>query len=207
VPNYDKSLYTINENELPLLTDAWKQYENTHKASLRTGLLVQGSMLLGSAALGVATGGIGLVAAGGAAIAFGGQIANALIKQQDIKNTPDDLVNTGDDVGLNFIKNNLYITENQYEIESSYKQRLFNYFKHYGYKCNDFKVPNLKSRYYYNYIKTIGCNIDSNIDNKYITRIREIFDKGITLWHYRDETTFKGIENYDYENVEMSLIE
>lgn len=207
VSNYDKSLYTINENELPLLTDAWKQYENTHKASLRTGLLVQGNMLLASAALGVATGGIGLVAAGGAAIAFGGQIANELIKQQDIKNTPDDLVNTGDDVGLNFIKNKLYISENQYEIEKSYKQRLFNYFKHYGYKCNDFKVPNLKSRYYYNYIKTIGCNIDSNIDNKYITRIREIFDKGVTLWHYRDESTFKGIENYDYENVEMSLIE
>lgn len=205
--NYERTQYNVSENELPLINDAWKQYEIANKASLRSGLLVKTDMLLAGAVLGAATGGIGLAAAGAATIGFGGQIANQLIQHQNIKQTPDDLKSSGDDLGIKYVKDKLYLIYEKYEIESSYKQRLFNYFKHYGYKCNDFKVPNLKTRYYYNYIKTIGCNIDSNIDNKYITRIREIFDKGITLWHYRDDTTFKGIENYDYENVEMSLIE
>ena len=43
-------------------------------------------------------------------------------------------------------------------------QKLYNYFYHYGYKANIFKSPNIRSRYYFNYIKTIGVNIKSNID-------------------------------------------
>ena len=77
---------------------------------------------------------------------------------------------------------------------------------HYGYACNDFKKPNLRSRYYYNYIKTIEANIKTNIDSDYRDRIQNIFDNGVCIWHYRTPNTFKGVNNYNYENVEMSII-
>ena len=37
--------------------------------------------------------------------------------------------------------------------------------------------------------------------------IANIFNNGITIWHYRNATTFKGVNNYDYENVETNLME
>ena len=77
---------------------------------------------------------------------------------------------------------------------------------HYGYKCNNFKKPNTRSRYYFNYIKTIDANIKSNINRDYITELENLFNNGVTIWHYRDATTFKGMRNYDYENVEMALL-
>ena len=49
----------------------------------------------------------------------------------------------------------------------------------------------------------ILCSLDNNISNK----LRSIFENGITIWHYRNSETFKGIGNYDYYNKEMSLME
>ena len=64
-----------------------------------------------------------------------------------------------------------------------------------------------RSRYYFNYIKTIGANIKTNIDADFRAEIENAYNNGITIWHYRNATTFKGVNNYDYENVETNLME
>ena len=83
---------------------------------------------------------------------------------------------------------------------------MYNYFYHYGYLTNEFKVPDIKSRYYFNYIEIPDINIKTKIDNEYIQKLRSIYAQGITFWHYRDESTWLGVDDYTYENVEMNLI-
>lgn len=61
------------------------------------------------------------------------------------------------------------------------------YFTCYGYACNKVKVPNLRARPYWNYVKTIGCNIRPNVTNgglpaSAMADICRIYDKGITFW-------------------------
>lgn len=57
------------------------------------------------------------------------------------------------------------------------------YFSMFGYKVNEVKVPNLRSRTYWNYIKTIDCNIEADIPQADLEEIKQMFNNGLTLWH------------------------
>ena len=52
-----------------------------------------------------------------------------------------------------------------------------------GYASNEVKVPNLKNRRNWNYIKTIGANILGDIPQGDLQVIKSIFDNGVTLSH------------------------
>ena len=58
-----------------------------------------------------------------------------------------------------------------------------NYFTMYGYKVNSLETINIHKRTYFDYIKTIGCNIIGNIPQKDLEEIRNLFDNGLTIWH------------------------
>ena len=205
--NLDNVVISTNNNELALLNDAWRNYEAQNKASLRSGILTSGALAGAGVILGVATGGIGLAVAGGAILSQASQISNEIIKRHNIQETPDSLKKAmGSIVVDRLIKDNNMLVE-LHEIDNEHKVRVYNYLYHYGYKCNDFKKPNTRSRYYFNYIKTIGANIKTEIDADFRAEIANIFNNGITIWHYRNALTFKGINNYDYENVETNLME
>ncbi len=194
-------------NEIPLRTDAWLQYLSQNKAQLITGFITDTLKTGASIGLGIATGGMGLAVAGSQAINFAGNIANKVAQINDIKNTPDEVKKASTDVVNEFLVNDLYITITTREIRPQFRHKIFEYFYHYGYKCNDFKTPNIRSRYYFNYIKTIGANIKTNIDSVYRDELQRIYDAGVTIWHYRNASTFKGVNNYKYENVEINLME
>lgn len=57
------------------------------------------------------------------------------------------------------------------------------YFSMYGYKVNIVKVPNITGRANWNYVKTIGANIEGLIPEFYLNEIKGLFNAGITLWH------------------------
>lgn len=202
---YNTTNSTISE--LPLSNDAYISYMAQNKASATTGVALNIATGLGTLGLGLATGGIGLIAGVGMAVNSATQIANNLIKMQDLKDTPDSIRQAGNNAEFDLLDNNYQIVLSELRIKESYRTKLFNYFYHYGYKCNDFKKPNTRSRYYFNYIKTIGANIKTNIDADFRAEIENAYNNGITIWHYRDALTFKGINNYDYENVETNLME
>lgn len=205
--NLDNVVISTNNNEMALLNDAWRNYEAQNKASLRSGILSSGALASAGVIFGVATGGVGLALAGGAILSQASQITNEIIKRHNIQETPDSLKKAmGSIVVDRLIKDNNMLVE-LHEIDNDHKVRVYNYLYHYGYKCNNFITPNLRSRYYFNYIKTIGANIETNIDASYKNELVQIFDNGITIWHYRDSTTFKGVNNYEYENVETNLLE
>ena len=58
-----------------------------------------------------------------------------------------------------------------------------NFFTMYGYKVNITKIPNITGRTYWNYIKTIGCNVEGDIPQEDLETIRSVCDSGITFWH------------------------
>ncbi|MBR4003563.1 MAG: hypothetical protein IKI95_05885 [Clostridia bacterium] len=69
-------------------------------------------------------------------------------------------------------------------IKKEYAQIIDRYFDMYGYKVNALKVPNIRGRLNWNYVKTIGCNITGNIPQLDLEKIKSLFDNGITLWHH-----------------------
>lgn len=70
-----------------------------------------------------------------------------------------------------------------YTIKSQFAERLDKYFDMFGYKTNKIKIPNLNNRPTWNYVKTIGANIEGFIPQNDLSEIISLFDNGITLWH------------------------
>ena len=65
----------------------------------------------------------------------------------------------------------------------------------YGYKVNEVKVPNYKTRANYNYIHTQNVNIVGNMDSTALREIKRMFDEGVTMWHSEINFTNYSIEN------------
>lgn len=191
-------------NEIALTSDKWQEYLSQNKASAVAGVAVN----LGTSALTTAIGAITAnpLAIAGGVLSLGQNVANTIIRQQDIKQEPNSVKSQGNNASFTLVRQIIGLELEYYTITDANKKRLFNYFNHYGYQCNDFKKPNLRSRYYFNYLRTIGINIKSNIDSIYVNELKSMFNNGVTIWHYRDSNTWKGTNNYDYENAEMNLI-
>ena len=68
-------------------------------------------------------------------------------------------------------------------IKQEYARIIDDFFTMYGYKINRVKTPNLNTRSNWNYVKTIGANIEGDIPEEYLNKIKAIFNNGVTLWH------------------------
>lgn len=209
----DTTLINNTLNDLTVASSKLSDYLAQNKASATTGLAVNTALDVGVATLrtgiGIATGNPFAISN---AISDVGGIARRLInenmKRQDLAQGSLNFKAKGNNIYayVQQYGSNTGLKVRKYSISDSFKNFVYNYFYHYGYVSNDFKIPNIKSRYYFNYIQIPDINIKSRIDNEYIQKIKSIYDKGITFWHYRDENTWLGVDDYTYENVEMNLI-
>lgn len=71
-------------------------------------------------------------------------------------------------------------------IDRYHAEIIDNYFSMYGYATRRVKIPNISSRPYWNYVKTIGSNIGGDICMEDLQKINSIFDKGVTFWRTSD---------------------
>lgn len=71
-------------------------------------------------------------------------------------------------------------------IQPYYAQRLDNIFSMFGYKVDMVKIPETKSRPLWNFVKTKGCNLRSSIADVDENNLRDMYDKGFTIWHNPD---------------------
>lgn len=192
--------------EMPLRTDAWLSYLSQNKNSLVTGMKTQALQTLGGIVQGVAGGSFGVAQGIGSVVGAFSQVANNIAQIKDLKETPDTVSKPNIDYINNFINKDLFYIETLYKLPYDIENRVFNYLYTYGYSVKKFGTPDLRSRYYFNFIKTISSNIISELDDSFINKIAQIYDKGITIWHYRNANKWKGILNYEYENLEMSIV-
>ena len=68
-------------------------------------------------------------------------------------------------------------------VREEYAKIIDQYFSMYGYSINEVKLPNITGRSNWNYVKTIGANIEGDIPEGDINEIKSLFNNGITLWH------------------------
>jgi len=205
--NNGKTYNIVNAtvNDLPLKSDAYLNYLSQNRASATTGIALS---LAGSAValgLGVATGGVALPLLAGTALTGVSTVGSELAKRKDLQTTPDSLKQAGNNIAFSFVDDSIDLRHMRFEIDTRWRKILGDFWATYGYKCNELKIPDLKSRYYYNYIKMYQANIYGDIDNDELTRIRQIFETGVTFWHYNDGD-INMINDYKFDNVERSLL-
>lgn len=68
-------------------------------------------------------------------------------------------------------------------IRAEYARIIDDFWTMYGYKVNVVKTPSITGRQYWNYVKTIDCNIEGDIPQEDLLVVRKMFDKGCTFWH------------------------
>lgn len=121
---------------------------------------------------------------GGATMASGlGQIAGTMQENYQHSLIPDTAKGNGNSGDITFSAGNMDIPLYKMCIRSEMAQSIDSYFSMFGYKVNIVKVPNITGRTNWNYVKTIGANIEGLIPEFYLNEIKGLFNAGITLWH------------------------
>lgn len=234
IKNYKKdpegratSVLQLGSEEIPLTSDEYYNYMLANRNQIdanRTTAIVNsvantGKAIVGGAVAGGSMGGIwgaiGGAVVGGVSGAVDGtvnytnMIRQENARQDDLKNMPDTIINSNDAM-LNALDRNEYLTLYRYKICCEFEEILADTFNMTGYTVKRVKVPNLKTRTRFNYIKTIGANVVprdlyySFLNQDDLNRLKQIFDNGITFWHY-NANDFNPLD-YSYENIETSLI-
>jgi hypothetical protein len=210
ISSLENAIINNDPNDVPVITDMLSAYLQGNRNSLMTQKAqiqynqqmnaLKGSISTvtgaGQGAMEGASGGLAGSIAGGLAGGFMSgintiqqsqnaqyQIASLMSKQEDVSNVPPSLSKLGSNIAFDFGNGvqGVYVIKRQ--IKQEYIDRLTDYFKMYGYKTNDVKVPNLHTRRSWNYVQTVDANITGNIPNQDIQQIKNIFDSGVTLWH------------------------
>lgn len=84
-------------------------------------------------------------------------------------------------------------------IRADYAKRIDQFFDMYGYKVNTVKVPNLKGRAVWNYVKTVGSVVLGGFDAMERRKVAAILDKGVTFWHAPESM-------YHYELADANVV-
>ena len=83
--------------------------------------------------------------------------------------------------------NTCYNMNKFYFIKMSIKQEcaqiIDNFFTMYGYKVNRLAFPNINKRSNWDYMKCIDVNLEGDIPESDLDKIRNLFNNGCTFWH------------------------
>lgn len=127
--------------------------------------------------------------AGGAFVGTGlRQIFDTMQENYQHSLIPDSAKGNTNSGDITFSAGNMDIPLYKMSIRYEMAESIDGYFSMFGYKVNVVKVPNITGRRYWNYVKTVGANIEGLIPEFYMDEIKSMFNAGITLWH--DPTKF-----------------
>lgn len=177
------------------------------------GLNVAG--LIASIGLSFVPGGqaIGIAGAVGAGLGLAGQLVNyAKTTAQNEENIQRKLAETqrqavsvlnADDYDLlyEYTRNKAKLC--LYEVSPKMKEVLDDLFYYAGYIVNEQMIPEISSRYWFNFVQaTLVINDSSNLTSEIEDDIKEKFEQGVTFLHYHNKFDFKQ----EMENWETSLL-
>lgn len=179
--NHDEG---INMGKYPTLS--WVNDEFTN-------WLTQNAVNIGISAIGniaQIVGGVAMLGGGATAVSGGTAIFNGLVgiadtvgqvyQKSKIPTQVEGNINSGDVITA--MNKNDFIFYDM-SIKEEYAKIIDSYFNMFGYKVNVVKAPNITGRLNWNFVKTIANNFEGDIPQKYLEKIKNIFDNGITLWH------------------------
>lgn len=204
VPNFDTMRPEMldmavnnNQTDVPLISDALVEYVQTKKASERAGLVVQGANAVIGAGLALGLGGANpITAAAGAALSVAGNIGTVLAHRKDLENTPNTVRSPGNDYGFEYAANSAGLSLFSVSPTMPRLKEIINYFERFGIAIKKSVQINARCRAYWNFVKTIGARVVSPLTSEYTAKLRDIFDAGVRIWHYRSGQTFYGVGVY-----------
>lgn len=125
--------------------------------------------------------------AGSGAAQMAGDLVNVAI-QQHLAKTQANMVSDQVQGNLNagdflWAKYRSPFTYMPMSVKPEYARCIDEFFSQFGYKCNRVKLPNIRGRRNWNYVKTVGCYIAGDIPQADMQEIKSMFDRGITIWH------------------------
>lgn len=128
-------------------------------------------------------------------------IVNQVVTEEDMKRIPNQLT-TGSDYQY-VLQNCQYLYSFVHEISEKDLMRVGLFFHQYGYSQNKLMInPNLKSRKYFNYVKTGDVVLSGNVPKFAQDQLKSILQNGTTIWHMNQSDNFIG--NYEPDNVEYN---
>jgi hypothetical protein len=164
--NYDEGLILNGFPQCSFNTDAFKNWLTQNQFSIAIGGV--------SSVLQFGTGNY----IGGAMSAL--NMANEIYKHSLLPIQAKGNVGSGNlNIGLRINKFEFFYNM----ITDEYAKMIDNYFEKYGYKVNVMKVPETKTRPYWNYVKTKDVNLIGDIPVNDMKELKSIYDNGVTLWH------------------------
>lgn len=225
--DYGTFLLSQRDNEYPVFNSAWLNYskygqkydKKANNLSYTSNVFGVGATLGSSIAL-FALGGpggkalsagriAGLIISGIASIANASVSISNTINSQKAKE--EELLHQAANVSgindLNLLKwyNGNALQLMRYSCDDQIKYQVYDYLRLYGYANNTYGIPNVTSRYWYNYIQ---CDAKFNIDstavyNKFIDDIIARYKLGVTVYH--NHSNQWDLEQ-QYENWETSIL-
>ena len=91
-----------------------------------------------------------------------------------------------------------------YKVSEQMENILDDLFYYGGYVCNEQKIPNVKSRYWFNYVQaSLVLEETNNLTEEIENDIKEKFENGVTFMHLRNNTFDLKQEK---ENMETSIV-
>ena len=183
--NYDEG---INLGKLPQLNWTTDQYINW--------LTQNGINIATSVGGGLLTTGVGIatsnpVVLGGGLLSIANSVGE-VYKHSLVPPQAEGNLNSGDVATASGY--NCFTVYNM-TIRNEYAQIIDKYFDMFGYKVNLVKVPNKNHRANWWYTKCIDVNIDGDIPNNDMQKIKDCYNKGITFWK-----NASNIQNYSLSN-------
>lgn len=220
---YEQFLLGNRNNELPIFTSAYLNYiKNGYNYDvsskdrqnamnwLSTGLQIGGAII--SFALSGVTGGtstaLGLSLVTTATSSIANTIASNIQAEANIeqklaaaKNTATSVSGSNDLDMINWYSGNKLL-KTTYNISEQQKSNIFDLFYKTGYSCNEIGIPNVHSRYRFNFLQcTPDFTTKSNPEwQEYLKDVIARFELGVTYFH-----TYSDFEQ-QYENWESWLM-
>lgn len=178
--NYKHIDYNFSEgiNALKLPIGSWQ-------GDVYTNWLTQNSVNLGVNLATSTAGIVAGVATGNVASGVSGilGIASTLGSVYEHSRIPNQVYGNQNSGDVTFSDNKSTFTIYRRTIKYEYAKMIDDFFTMYGYKVNRLATPNIHKRANWDYMKCIDVNLEGDIPEKDLDKIRSLFNNGCTFWH------------------------
>ena len=127
-------------------------------------------------------------------VSTGNQLSMIMAQRKDKQILPPTIHGKIMNQNINAAYNITGISFYTYSVRKQFAQRIDEYWSAFGYPIREITTPDYTCRSSWNYIKTVGCNVQGKIDIGQRSALKAIFDRGVTVWHTDD------VGNYNLNN-------
>lgn len=198
--DYSHSFITSNFPIVSWSYDTYKAYVAQNKNSLGLGLMqTKSNAFFG---MGKALGGMGSGNPIGSALNIGESMFSGYYGVQSIMSTLQDKEFLPEQIKGKINSENIRIATGIDRLDfyamapkASMCKVIDDFWTAFGYPIHQITTPQIHSRSSWNYIKTVDCAFTADAEISMLSKYRDLFNKGITIWH-TDQ-----IGNYNLSNV------